>query len=56
MNERASLLELLRLLVAAGLIDAKVLVRDDDRDLDVQAHVHAVDVREPPRRRYLVSV
>jgi hypothetical protein len=56
MNERASLLELLRLLVAAGLIDPKVLVRDDGGLAEVEAQVQRGDEREPSRRRHLVSV
>jgi hypothetical protein len=54
MNERASLLELLRLLEAARLIDGTVFVRDGVPE--VQAHEHALGVREQPRRRHLVSV
>jgi hypothetical protein len=38
MNERAPLLELLRLLVAACLIDGKVFVRDHDGVPEVQVH------------------
>jgi hypothetical protein len=56
MNERTPLLELLRLLVAAGLIDGKVFVRDHDGVPEVQVHEHALGVREQPRRRHLVSV
>jgi hypothetical protein len=52
MSERAPLAEILRLLVAAGLIDGKVFVRGGDDDS--RAHV-PVDVTEPRRRR-LVSV
>jgi hypothetical protein len=56
MNERASLLDLLRLLAAARLIDAKVFVRVDDGVPEVQAHGHALGLREQPRRRHLASV
>jgi hypothetical protein len=51
MNERAS-----PLLAAAGLIDRKVIVRDDDGGPEVQVHERALGVREQPRRRHLVSV
>jgi hypothetical protein len=56
MNERTSLLELLRLLAAARLIDAKVFVRDEDGVREVQAHEHALSLREQPRRHHLASV
>jgi hypothetical protein len=53
MSERASLLELLRLLAAAGLINGKVVVRDGDDD----SHAHVpLDVNAPRRPRHLVSV
>jgi hypothetical protein len=50
MNERPPLLELLRALAAAGLIDGKIFVRGDLGD-----EIQAPDVHEPPRRRHLVS-
>jgi hypothetical protein len=56
MSDRASLLEILRLLAAAGYIDDKVFLRDDGAGAEVQAHAQAVDVHEPHRRRHLVSV
>jgi hypothetical protein len=55
MTERASLLELLRLLAAAGLIDGKVFIRAD-ADAEVQAHIDTLDMHRPQRRRHLVSV
>ena len=56
MNERASLLELLRLLVAAGLIDPKVVVRDDGGPAEVEAQVRTGEARESSRRRHLMRV
>jgi hypothetical protein len=53
MNERDSLLEILRLLAAAGCIDGKVFVQGEDgRSLEVHAHVppaRAGDRRSRPR-------
>ena len=37
MSDRASLLEILRLLAAGGCIDGKVFLRDDGAGADVQA-------------------
>jgi hypothetical protein len=55
MSKKAQLLEVLRLLAAAGYIDGKVFIRGDDGAAESQAHVHAVDVCVP-RRRHLVSI
>jgi hypothetical protein len=54
MNERASLLEILRLLAAAGYIDGKVFIRDDDEAADVNAHTHVLDATERGRRLVIV--
>jgi ribosomal protein S18 acetylase RimI-like enzyme len=42
-----------RLLAAAGYIDGKVFVRDDDAAPEVKAHVHVLAVDKRRRRRHL---